>query len=81
MTFVDSVFGEAGLLELPVNIAREHESATGHAVRPSAQNREALVRDRLTVELQTVSVEAHASSGCSANRAGFAMSSNERPRR
>src|SRR5258708_33844883 len=33
MAFVDPVFGESGFLELPVHVACENESATGHAVR------------------------------------------------
>ncbi len=57
MAFVDSVFGEAGFLELSVDVAREHECTTRHAVRPPAQNREALVRDGLTIKLQTVSIK------------------------
>jgi hypothetical protein len=54
MTFVDSVFGETGLLKLPISIAREHERAKRHAVRPSAQYRDAVVRVGVAAKLQTV---------------------------
>jgi hypothetical protein len=36
VAFVDPALWKSGFLELPINIAREHERPTRHAVRPSA---------------------------------------------
>jgi hypothetical protein len=58
MAFVHTVFREPGLLELSIDVAREHERAMTHAVCPPAQYREALVRYGVTVKLQAVSIEA-----------------------
>jgi hypothetical protein len=58
MAFVHTVFRESGLLELSIDIAREHECATWHTGRPFAQYRKAFVWNSLAVQLQAVSVEA-----------------------
>ena len=49
---------EARLLELPVHIAGEHPGAPRHGLGPAAQQRKALVRHRVAVQLQAVAVKA-----------------------
>lgn len=51
MAFVHTVFWESGLLELSIDVAREHERAMTHAVSPSAQYRKAVVWNSLAVQL------------------------------
>ena len=50
--------GEAGLLELPVDVRREDEGAVRLLRRPPQKRGEALVRNGAPVEVQAVAVEA-----------------------
>jgi len=58
MAFMHTMFREPGLLELSIDVTREHERAMIHSVRPFAQYRKAFVWNSLAVQLQAVSVEA-----------------------
>jgi hypothetical protein len=58
MAFVHTVFRETGLLELSIDVAREHERAMAHSVRPSPQYRKAFVWNGVTIQPQSVPVKA-----------------------
>jgi len=57
MAFVHTVFREPGLLELAIDVAREHECPMAHALRPSAQYRETFVWNGVTIKPQSVPIE------------------------
>jgi len=57
MALVHTVFRESGLLELSIDVAREHECPMAHALRPSAQYRETFVWNGVTIKPQSVPIE------------------------
>jgi hypothetical protein len=58
MAFVHTVFWKPGHLELSIDVAREHERAMTHSVRPLAQYRKTFVWNGVAVKPQSVPVEA-----------------------
>jgi hypothetical protein len=58
MTFVDLPTAEAGALKLAIDVAGEDRYGQLERVRPAAQDGEACMRHRLSVQGQAMAVEA-----------------------
>lgn len=57
VAFLDARLVEAGLLELAVDVRREHAEAVAHGFGPLPEQRESAVRNGCTIEHEAVSVE------------------------
>eukprot|EP01136_Pigoraptor_vietnamica_P028151 Opistho-1_new@85360 len=64
------LLGEAGALELAVDVAGEDEGAPRQPLGPPAQDREAVMRNGLPVQRQAVTIEAPGEPRVGAERAG-----------
>ena len=57
VAFADAIFSKTGFLELSVDVAGKYVGAMRQALTDPAQDLETFVRNRATVELQSMSVE------------------------